>query len=143
MSDSSTRKRPGEESTTASLPYEIKVTCDFSKTNPVVTVDPEEAKPAANQKIRFICADATLVIVTQHHSRGIKESDHSPFANDVPILTVPKRSPKPFHVTVKGDEAIDPGPPDPEIRHPGYKYTIVAVSDDGKIAVVDPTIIIR
>ncbi len=124
-------------------PFEIKVTCDFSKPTPVVDVSPDIAELHANQRLRFVCDNAALVIVAQHHSRGKKEADHSPFANDALTLTVQKNSSDPFHITAKGAEALPPGDPDPGIKHPGYKYTVVAISADGKIGVKDPTIIIR
>ena len=127
----------------ARAPYPIRVTCDFSKTTPLIIVDPEEAKPSPSQRIKFICENATLVIVAQHHSRGKKESDHSPFANNILTVKVPLNSQQDSHVTVKGDDALPPGGPDPDIKNPGYKYTIVAISVNGKVGVCDPTVIIR
>ncbi len=124
-------------------PYEIKVICDFSKPTPLVSVPTDPATPSANAKVKFVCDNATLVIIAQYHSRGNKETDHTPFASDVFTFKVPRGSAKPYHITVKGDEAIPPGAPDPDIKNPGYKYTVVATSDDGKVGFADPTIIIK
>jgi hypothetical protein len=72
-----------------------------------------------------------------------RESDHSPFANNILTVKVPLNSQHDSHVTVKGEDALPPGDADPDIKNPGYKYTIVASSADGKVGVCDPTVIIR
>jgi hypothetical protein len=142
MSESTSSNPPGSpRNLTVSAPLTINVFCDF--VNPI-RVDPEEANVQKNQQVQFLCNDATLVIVTQFHSRGQKESDHSPFAGNQATLVVPKGTP--VSIPVKGNEAMDPNLPDPADPHKkshGYKYTVVAVSDAGKVSVKDPTIIIR
>ena len=143
MSDRPNRAAQAKSKAATSDVYPIRVACDFRTPKPKLTVNPKIATPRRNQRLKFICDDAELVIIAQYHSLGSKESDHSPFQNNILALQVPMNSPKTHHVTVKDDDAQPVPGTNHRAKHVGYKYTIVAISPKGQVAVKDPTIIIK
>ncbi len=109
----------------------LTITVKYTAGQPPVP-DHEPAVIAGGGNLTFTCQDATLIIVCQYNKKGKSSQDHCPFATAGSVFKVPKGKSATLEVKNYNAALSD------------YKYTIVAVPDNGTdTQSADPTIIIK